>query len=122
METIFSKIIKNELKSSKVYEDDKVIAILDIEPKTLGHTLVIPKKYSRNMKDIKEEELIYCIKITQKIANNIIEKLGVDGYRIIINSEASSKQVIFHTHFHIIPSPIDKKMSNEELLKLIKLN
>lgn len=122
METIFSQIIKNKLPSFKIYEDDKIIAILDINPKSEGHTLIIPKKYSRNIISIEENELVYCIKMAQKIANHIIKKLNVDGYRIITNAEASSKQIIFHTHFHIIPSPTNKKINIEEVFKLIKLN
>lgn len=103
--TIFEKIIDKELPANVLYEDDRVIAIYDINPKTEGHFLVIPKKHSRNLKDIDEQDFQYAISKARELALEEIKKLGVDGFRLIINNEASSKQVVFHTHIHIIPSP-----------------
>lgn len=104
METIFSKIIKKEVPAKILFENKKVIAFYDINPKTEGHFLVIPKNYSRNLKTIKEKDMTYLFKIARKLALKEIKKLGVDGFRLIVNNEASSKQVVFHTHVHIIPS------------------
>ncbi|MCR8613022.1 MAG: HIT domain-containing protein [Mycoplasma sp.] len=121
MNTLFQKIINNEIPSSKVFEDENFVVILDINPKSLGHTLVIPKKFSRNLISIDDETLSSLFILARKIANNIIEKIEVDGYQIVTNSEASSHQEIFHTHVHIIPSPSNKKLNLNELLNLIKM-
>ncbi len=108
METIFQKIIDKQAEAKIIFENKKVIAFYDINPKTLGHFLVIPKNYSRNLITIKEKDMLYLIKIARKLALKEIKKLGVDGFRLIINNEASSKQVVFHTHVHIIPSEKSK--------------
>ncbi|MGL5521904.1 MAG: histidine triad protein HinT [Metamycoplasmataceae bacterium] len=102
---LFLKIINKEIPSNIFFENKRVIAFYDINPVTEGHFLVVPKVYSRNLKTIKEKELNYLISIARKLALKKIKELGVDGFRLIINNEATSKQVIFHTHVHIIPSP-----------------
>lgn len=102
--TIFQKIINKEIKSNILFENKRVIAIYDINPKTKGHFLVIPKTYSRNLKTIKERDMLYLIKISRKLALKEIKKQNVDGFKLIVNNEASSDQEVFHTHIHIIPS------------------
>ena len=102
-ETIFSKIIKGDIPSHKVYEDDQVIAILDINPVNKGHTLVIPKKPSRNFLEIEDNDLKYIIVIVKKIANALKNSLHADGVNIVLNNEKAAGQVIYHTHFHVIP-------------------
>ena len=102
---IFLDIINKKIPAKILFENKKVLAFYDINPKTKGHFLVIPKTYSRNLKTIKNRDLNYLIYVARKLALKEIKKLNVDGFRLIINNEASSKQVIFHTHIHIIPSP-----------------
>ncbi len=104
METIFQKIINKEAPAKILFENKRVIAFYDINPKTEGHFLVIPKNYSRNLKTIKDKDMVYLIRIARKLALKEIERLGVDGFRLIVNNEASAKQVVFYTHVHIIPS------------------
>lgn len=104
MDTIFQKIINKEAPAQILFENKKVIAFYDINPKAKGHFLVIPKTYSRNLKTIKEKDMIYLFRIARKLALKEIKKLGVDGFRLIVNNETSAKQVVFHTHVHIIPS------------------
>ncbi len=104
METIFQKIINKEASAKILFENRKVIAFYDINPKSEGHFLVVPKIYSRNLKTIKEKDMAYLFKIARKLALKEIKRLGVDGFRLIVNNEASAKQVVFHTHVHIIPS------------------
>lgn len=104
METIFQQIIDKKAQANIIFENKRVIAFYDINPKTKGHFLVIPKTYSRNLISIKEKDMNYLFKIARKLALKEIKKLGVDGFRLIVNNEASSKQVVFHTHVHIIPS------------------
>lgn len=103
-DTIFHKIIDKEIKSNILFENKKIIAIYDINPKTPGHFLVIPKKFSRNLITIKEKEMNYLFKITRKLAIKEMRLRGVSGFKIISNNEASAGQEVFYTHIHVIPS------------------
>ncbi len=104
MEELFLKIINKEIEADILFENKKVIAFYDIKPVEKGHFLVVPKTFSRNLITIKDKDLKYCFYIARKLALKEIKKQGVDGFRLIVNNEASSKQVVFHTHIHIIPS------------------
>ena len=104
MDSIFKKIIEKKAPAEILFENKKVIAFYDINPKAPGHFLVVPKQYSRNLIYIKEKDMNYLFRISRKLALKEIKKLGVEGFRLIVNNEASSKQVVFHTHVHIIPS------------------
>lgn len=106
--TLFIDIINKKSPAKILFENKRIIAFYDLYPKEEGHFLVVPKKYSRNLKTIKNKDLSYLILMAKKLAKKEIKKLGVDGFRLIVNSEKSSKQVIFHTHVHIIPSPKNK--------------
>lgn len=101
--TVFEKIIRREIPATVVYEDEHVIAILDINPKTLGHTLVIPKVASRTFLDMNPQSLGHYFTCVQKIAQAIKESLSADGLNIVINTEPAAGQEVFHTHTHIIP-------------------
>ena len=103
---IFQKIIDREIPSNIIFEDEKVIAFYDIDPVSKGHFLVVPKKYSRNLKDIDQETLNYMMEKARHLATKEIESKGVDGYRLVINSEPSGMQVVFRTHIHILPARI----------------
>ncbi|MDD2935254.1 MAG: HIT family protein [Candidatus Pacebacteria bacterium] len=100
---LFCKIIKGEIPSTKVYEDENIFAFLDINPNNIGHTLVIPKKHSRNILDIEERDLKNVIMGVQKISQAIKKAVSADGINVMNNNEPVAGQVIFHTHFHIIP-------------------
>lgn len=106
MENLFIKIINKELKANILFENKRVIAFYDKNPIQKGHFLVVPKSYSRNLITIKEKDLKYCFSLARKLALKEIKKLKVDGFRIIVNNESTSKQVVFHTHIHVIPSPL----------------
>ena len=99
----FCKIVKGEVPSEKVYEDDKVLAFKDINPATPIHVLVIPKKHYENVLDVKEEDKEIIADIFQAI-NKIAEKLGVekDGFRIISNCGKDAGQEVMHLHFHLL--------------------
>ena len=101
--TIFQKIIDREIPAHIVYEDEHTIAILDIAPKTLGHTLVIPKEFSRTILEMSPEVLGQYFTTVQKVAQAIKNGLEVDGVNIILNTEEAAGQAVFHTHTHIIP-------------------
>lgn len=102
-ECIFCKIINKEISSKKVYEAQNFIGILDSNPKTENHTIIIPKKHFRNIFDMPStlgNELIDAIK---KISLKLIEEEKAEGINVIINNEPAAGQIIFHTHIHIIP-------------------
>ena len=100
MKNIFEKIIASEIPAYKVYEDIEVIAILDINPISYGHTLLIPKKRIENFVD-STEDMSHILKILKELSLRLKEKLEADGITIITNNYYG--QEIKHLHFHIIP-------------------
>jgi len=102
-DTIFDKIVRREIPAEIVYEDDATLAFLDIAPNNPGHTLVIPKKQSRNIFDITEADWLAVMKTVRKLAPVIRDAVGADGVNINSNHEAGAGQEVFHTHVHIVP-------------------
>ena len=100
---IFCKIIKGEIPSYKIYENDKVYAFLDIACDAVGHTLVIPKKHCVNVLDCGKEYLDAVIEAVQLLSRHYVEKCGYDGVNVFNASGACAEQSVFHLHFHIIP-------------------
>jgi len=100
---IFCKIIAGEIPSSKIYEDQNSFAFLDITPINPGHTLLIPKKHSRNIFDTDDEVLKQLAPKIKKLSTAIRDGVGADGINIQINNEPIAGQVVFHIHIHIIP-------------------
>ena len=100
---IFAKILRGELPCHKVYEDDKVLAFLDIMPRAPGHTLVIPKAPARNILDIKVEDYLHVARATHKIAAAAKKAFNADGITIQQFNEAAGGQVVFHLHVHVMP-------------------
>lgn len=101
MECIFCKIIKEEIPSYTIYEDEIVKVFLDVNPDHNGHTLIIPKKHYVCLEDIDEETLNYIMKISRKIYDLLKEKLNPDGITLIQNN--GLPQVVKHYHLHLIP-------------------
>lgn len=108
--TIFEKIIEKSIPAHIVYEDENTIVILDINPKSLGHTLVIPKVVSRNILDMPQDLLGQYFAVVQKVAQAIKQGLDCDGLNIIMNTEPAAGQEVFHTHTHIIPRYINDQL------------
>jgi histidine triad (HIT) family protein len=100
---VFAKILRGELPAHKVFEDDKVFALLDIMPRAPCHTLVIPKSPVRTILDIAPDDLAYLIKATQTIARAAVKAFAADGLTIQQFNEPAGGQVVFHLHFHVIP-------------------
>ena len=100
---IFAKILRGEFPCHKVYEDDHVLAFLDIMPRSPGHTLVIPKAPARNIIDIKIEDYLHVARATHKIAAAAKQAFNADGLTIQQFNEASGGQVVFHLHVHVMP-------------------
>ena len=103
MDCLFCKIIAGEIPCTKVYEDDKVLAFLDIHPVNIGHTLVIPKAHHVNLYDTEDATLAHMMTVTKKLSIAIKSALSADGINIEMNNESGAGQLIFHTHLHIIP-------------------
>ncbi len=104
---VFCKIIRREIPSKIVYENNLNLAFLDISPISKGHTIVIPKYHYSTLEDIPDNELTELYKVVKKIATVIHEKLQIDGYNILQNNFTAAGQVIKHFHVHIIPRNFD---------------
>ncbi|HCC05501.1 TPA: HIT family protein [Patescibacteria group bacterium] len=102
-ETIFSKIIRHEIPADIIYEDDAVIAFLDIKPINPGGTLVVPKKWSRNVLDIDSESWSKVMEVVRLLAPAVKSAMHAEGINIVMNNEPVGNQLIFHSHVHIIP-------------------
>lgn len=100
---IFGKMLRGEIPAQKVYEDENVIAIMDIFPQSRGHMLVIPKAPSRNMLDADAAVLSAAMPIVQRLAKALMAATKADGLRFMQFNEAVSGQTVFHLHFHLIP-------------------
>jgi histidine triad (HIT) family protein len=100
---VFAKILRGELPSYKVYEDDRSLAFLDIMPRAPGHALVLPKAPARNNLDVAPDDLAHVIKVAQKIAKVSVELFGADGVTLQQFNESAGGQVVFHLHVHVIP-------------------
>ncbi len=100
---VFCQIVNGELPTNLVYEDDKVIAILDLAQATKGHTLVLPKKHYDNIYDVDEETLKQMIVVSKKLSKQIVDNMHADGLNIVNNNGDAAGQAIKHIHFHLIP-------------------
>ncbi len=100
---IFCKIVKGEAKSWTVYEDKDVKAFFAINPATLGHTLVIPKKHYEDIYSLPEEELKKIISVIKKLTLLYKEKLGITECNILHASGKNAQQSVPHFHMHIVP-------------------
>jgi len=103
MECVFCKIIKNEIPCTKLFENKKVLAFLDINPATKGHALIIPKAHYENIYEIPENDLKEVISVVKKIAIAAKKALNAKGINILQSNERVAGQVVFHLHFHVFP-------------------
>lgn len=100
---IFCAIAAGEIPCFKVYEDDLVLAYLDINPVSEGHTLVIPKAHSAGLVDTSDETLAVVIARVKKVAAHLKAALPCDGFNVVQNNGAAAGQTVPHVHFHIVP-------------------
>lgn len=100
---LFCKIVAGEVPSYKVYEDENVIAFLDIAPVNYGHTLVVPKKHYKNLEELPVDELARVMMVVKKIGKALKDGLGVEGYNVCMNNDPVAGQVVPHIHFHVMP-------------------
>ena len=104
---IFCKIVNNQIPSYKVYEDDDVLAFLDVNPMAKGHTLIIPKKHIKDIFEMDDETIKKIASVAQKIAKRMKDNLGVEGVNLYHASGAVAEQTVFHAHLHVIPREVD---------------
>jgi len=99
----FAKILRSEFPSYRVYENDHVLAFLDIMPRCPGHTLVIPKAPARNILDISEGDFVHVARATHKIARAAMKAFKADGITLQQFNEPAAGQVVYHLHMHVMP-------------------
>ena len=109
-ENIFAKILRGEIPSAKVFENEQVLVFMDIMPRSSGHLLVIPKSKARNILDINIDQLHAVIDTVQMMAKLVMKALKADGVTIQQFNEAPGGQEVFHLHFHVIPRYSGERM------------
>jgi histidine triad (HIT) family protein len=107
---IFCKIVTGDLPATKVDEDDRTIAFMDINPGTRGHALVIPKAHARDLTEIDPDELAAVAQAAQRLARRMPQALGADGVNLINSCGSAAWQTVFHFHLHVIPRYGDDSM------------
>lgn len=122
MDCLFCKIINNEVPSYKIYEDDIVIAFLDINPESNGHTLIVPKEHYQDLDTIDNDTLMYIMKIAKRLKDVLYKKLNCSGMTLIQNN--GLVQEVKHFHLHLIPSYEVKKekLDPKEIYGIITKN
>ncbi|MDQ8973925.1 HIT family protein [Acinetobacter johnsonii] len=122
-QNIFARILRGELPAIKVYEDDQVLAFMDIMPQADGHTLVIPKTPAVTLLDLPADAAAYTIQVVQKVAKAIEVGLNAQGIVLMQLSGAAAGQTVPHVHFHLIPSSVHElgkhalQMGDQEKIK-----
>ena len=129
-DTIFSKILRGDIPCHKVYEDDLVLAFLDIGPLSYGHTLIIPKEEVATLDQLSDETAAAIGRLLPRLSRAIKAVTGVEQFNILQNNGPMAHQAVFHVHFHIIPKPSadqglgiewpSRKLDPEEGAKLAK--
>ena len=102
-DTIFGKIIRGEVPCHRVYEDDLVLAFLDVAPLSRGHVLVIPKEPAATLDALSDEASAAIGRVLPRLSRAVLKATGATAYNILQNNGASAHQAVFHVHFHIIP-------------------
>lgn len=129
---VFCDIISGaNIPAHKVYEDDKILVILDIAPVTVGHTLIIPKKHYANILEMPSEEFGPFMQDVQKVAKHLSNALNIEGFNMLANTGSVAGQTVNHLHIHIIPRHKDDKFKlveksdckcdNEKILKMVQI-
>lgn len=100
---IFCKISEGTIPSYKIYEDEKVMAFLDVNPVSKGHTIVIPRHHCEHVLDCNDEVFSHLMLVAKKLAMNELKVLNADGINLLTNCKEAAGQTVPHFHFHIIP-------------------
>jgi len=106
-DTIFGKILDGDIPCHKVYEDDLVLAFLDVGPLSRGHTLVIPKERKAFVHELSEESAAAIGRVLPRLSRAVLKVTGAAAYNILQNNGSAAHQAVMHVHFHIIPKTVD---------------
>lgn len=106
---VFCRITRGELPSHRVYEDERYIAFLDINPFSRGHTLVCPKAHGETIWDMREEEIGGLFSVAAIVSRAVVEATGADGFRFVQNNGEAANQAVAHVHVHVIPVMMENK-------------
>ena len=112
-QTIFTKILAGEIPCHRVYEDDKVLAFLDINPLSRGHVLVIPKEPAETLDQLSEDSAAAIGRVLPRLSRAVMAATGARHYNVLQNNGAPAHQAVFHVHFHIIPKLDDSGLEIE---------
>jgi len=105
VDTVFGKIVRGEIPCNKVYEDEKVLAFLDINPLSEGHLLVVPKEPAETLDRLSDESAAAVGRVLPRLCRAVVAATGVKEYNVLENNGQGAHQAIAHVHFHIIPKP-----------------
>src|SRR3954447_4891568 len=100
---LFCKIVAGEIPATKVHEDERTIAFMDISPATRGHLLCIPREHAADLHAIADEDLCAVARTAQTMAERVVDRLGAEGVSVMQNTGSASWQTVFHYHVHVIP-------------------
>jgi histidine triad (HIT) family protein len=106
-ETVFSKILRGEIPCHRVYEDDRVLAFLDINPLSRGHVLIIPKEVAETIDRLSDESAAAIGRVLPRLARAVLAATGARAYNVLQNNGPAAHQDVMHVHFHIIPKHDD---------------
>ena len=106
---IFCKLANGVFPTNFIYEDEDFKVILDANPATKGHSLILPKKHFKNLLDADEEVLKKALPLAKKLSNKLIDVLKCDGVNVLQNNNEAAGQAVFHLHIHLIPRYKDQK-------------
>jgi histidine triad (HIT) family protein len=106
---VFCKIVSGALPSYRVYEDAGHVAFLDINPFSLGHTLVCPKRHGETLWDMDDHEIEEVFKVATKVSKGVVAATHADGFRIMQNNGEAANQAVAHIHVHVIPNKLEDK-------------
>lgn len=122
-DNVFAKILRGEIPAHKVLEDDDVVVLMDVMPQGPGHTLVVPKKASRNLLDADPAVLAKLLPVVQRVARAVKAAFAADGVSVFQYNEAAGGQSVFHLHIHVVPrfegvplKPHSGKMEDQAVL------
>lgn len=104
---VFCRILKGEIPAQLVHEDDRAVALLDINPVAPGHTLVLPRAHHETWTDLPPELAAHLSLVAQAVARAVVKAQGAQGFNLLMNNHRCSGQAIPHAHFHVIPRKAD---------------
>ncbi len=107
MSTIFSKILAGEIPCHRVYEDEQVLAFLDVAPLAPGHLLVIPKEAKARLDELSDESAAAIGRVLPRLCRAVVAETGAEGYNVLQNNGTIAHQAVMHVHFHVIPKFAD---------------